>query len=214
MGHERCIQRVECFFLGRGLFFVPLLLWPCSLAAVAVTSDAASAHETDADSDAGPTRDARGEASADTTVDGDAGADAGSGGEVGDASDGHDVPTTETGGDGTDGPTAFASVAGVLSEHCAVCHDAQKHGLPTYGELDLTAAAAYDALVGKPTEACGGTLVVPGDAEKSYLVRKLTDAQPCFGLHMPRGFEILVPPPLDGPTMTLVRRWINDGAHR
>ena len=112
-----------------------------------------------------------------------------------------------------DGPALFAAVQAIFDARCIVCHDAQRQGLPTYPMLPLTAGASYAALVGHPAdETCGGTRVVPGDSARSYLIHKLSDAPPCEGLRMPRGFEVLTPPPLDEPTMAIIRRWIDAGA--
>jgi cytochrome c5 len=109
----------------------------------------------------------------------------------------------------------FADVQAIFDAHCTICHDASKQGLPTDPMLPLTADASYAALVGHPAEeTCGGTRVVPGNSADSYLIHKLTDVTPCEGVQMPRGFEIIVPPPLDVGAIAIIRRWIDAGAPR
>jgi hypothetical protein len=72
---------------------------------------------------------------------------------------------------------------------------------------------AYAAIVGQPApadEACGGTLVVPGSPDSSYLYQKLASPTPCAGSQMPRGD--FGPQPLAGCELDLVRGWIVAGA--
>ena len=59
-------------------------------------------------------------------------------------------------------------------------------------------------------ESCGGTLVVPGDPDASYLYQKLSSDHPCSGIRMPRG-EFGSEPLADCVT-ALVRAWIVAGA--
>jgi mono/diheme cytochrome c family protein len=116
----------------------------------------------------------------------------------------------------TDSPTgAFADVQAIFDGRCVICHDAQKLGLPSDPALPLTAGAAYDALVNRPAlETCGGTLVVPGQPEQSYLFRKVVDTTPCFGLRMPHPFESLIMVPLTAAQLATIRTWIERGALR
>jgi len=70
-------------------------------------------------------------------------------------------------------------------------------------------AAAYASLVGRGSRLRPGeTLVIPGDPDNSYLVRKLEGGPNINGLRMPRN---------NGPFLTLgqmlvIRRWIKEGA--
>ena len=62
----------------------------------------------------------------------------------------------------------------------------------------------------RPSEACGGTLVVPGSPGDSYLYQKLTNPAPCSGSQMPR--TDLLPAPLPACVTALVSAWIAEGA--
>jgi hypothetical protein len=75
--------------------------------------------------------------------------------------------------------------------------------------LILTDGVSYGNLVGRasslqPTS----TRVIPGDADNSYLVRKLEGASDITGLRMPRNSG----PFLTTGQMAIIRRWINEGA--
>ena len=79
--------------------------------------------------------------------------------------------------------------------------------------LALTAGASHDALVNVAAdETCGGTRVVPGSPDTSYLVQKLEQAKPCDGEHMPRAFELGLAPPLTTDELATIRAWIQAGA--
>jgi hypothetical protein len=133
-------------------------------------------------------------------------ADADAGGEVA----GHDDGSAGVDGHGS---ADFQTVLAIFAQRCTICHDAKTNGLPHYPMLSLVAADAYAALVGVPAdETCGGTRVVPGNADASYLMQKLTQDPPCFGLHMPRSFEIIPPQPLSADELGSIRSWINAGA--
>lgn len=85
------------------------------------------------------------------------------------------------------------------------CHDAM---VPAEG-LNLTAAASYAELVGKPSSQCGAyQLVEPGAPERSYLVMKLQGSGPCLiGTRMPKAMTALT-----SDRLQLVRDWIFNGA--
>lgn len=121
-----------------------------------------------------------------------------------------------TGGGGTSGggSATMAQVQALFTDRCVTCHDgARPNALPLYPQLSLTPADAYAALVNKAaTEPCGGTLVVPGSPDQSYLVAKLTQAMPCDGLHMPRSFEGPMTPPFTTAELGTIRSWISAGA--
>ena len=117
--------------------------------------------------------------------------------------------TTGTDTDDTDvaAVATFARVeAEVIKPSCAfsICH-----GGGSSGGLSLTGDAAADhaalvgvASAGKPDE----TLVIAGDPDNSYLVKKLEDASGIAGDAMPSTG------PLTDAQIQLVRDWIADGA--
>ena len=110
-------------------------------------------------------------------------------------------------------PGTLSDVQAIFDDRCVLCHDATKVGLPSYPQLSLTAGNARASLVNKQgLEVCGGTLVVPGNPDQSYLVHKLSDATPCEGSRMPRPYEIGTVPPLTEAQMTTIRSWISAGA--
>jgi len=85
--------------------------------------------------------------------------------------------------------------------------------LPTYPELSLVAGDSKAYLVNQPAlEACGGTYVVPGAPDQSYLIEKVSNANPCDGMRMPRPFEILPAQPLSPAEIATLRSWISAGA--
>lgn len=80
------------------------------------------------------------------------------------------------------------------------------HGAGT-GGLTLDEAGAYDALVDvDSTGSPGNTLVIPGDPDNSYLVRKLEGGPDIAGDQMPPGGQIA------DDQLQLVRDWIEAGA--
>lgn len=112
---------------------------------------------------------------------------------------------------------AFAPVQAVFDQFCVWCHD-PAHPFagdnPTFVEMPLVSPQSYDALVGVPAhESCGGTRVVPGDPEHSYLYRKITDETPCDGARMPRAGAILAMP-LPAAQVATIHDWIANGAGR
>jgi predicted CxxxxCH...CXXCH cytochrome family protein len=100
----------------------------------------------------------------------------------------------------------FDVVQQIFDTNCVYCHSQG-------ADVDLSAAVAWGNLVGRPappTESCGGTLVVPGDASASYLYQKLSSDQPCSGARMPRsefGSDAL-----PDCVTALVASWIAAGA--
>lgn len=70
-------------------------------------------------------------------------------------------------------------------------------------------AAAYASLVGRESRLKPGErLVIPGDPDNSYLVRKLEGGPNINGLRMPRNTG----PFLTEGQMIVIRRWIKEGA--
>ena len=101
---------------------------------------------------------------------------------------------------------AFETVLTIFAQNCVICHSVGN-------DVDLRPAQAWANLVNQPappTEACGGTLVVPGDPQASYLYQKLTNPHPCYGSQMPR--TDLFPDPLPSCVIALIEGWIAEGA--
>jgi hypothetical protein len=82
------------------------------------------------------------------------------------------------------------------------CHG---HGA-TEGGLSLAKDDTYDALV-TVTGSTGDVLVVPGDADASYLIWKLEGRPEITGEPMPKDA-----PAIDEERIALVRSWIDSGA--
>ncbi len=90
---------------------------------------------------------------------------------------------------------------------CTQCHVAG--GAAAGTGLFLTDATSYAALVGAQSRLRPGeTLVIPGDPDNSYLVRKLEGGPNINGLRMPRNTG----PFLTQGQMLVIRRWITAGA--
>jgi hypothetical protein len=101
----------------------------------------------------------------------------------------------------------FALVQKIFNDNCTTCHAGMG------AMVDLAPAVAWSGLVGQPAPApdtCGGTLVVPGDPDTSYLYQKLSSATPCYGEQMPLGD--FGPKPLPDCVVAIVRAWIAEGA--
>ena len=91
---------------------------------------------------------------------------------------------------------------------CTNCHTSAGRS-PAAG-LDLSHAAAYDQLVNMPARAVSGSMrVVPGDPDRSYLVRTIEGASGIAGQRMP-----INGPYLTGEQIAMVRQWIAQGAPR
>jgi hypothetical protein len=108
--------------------------------------------------------------------------------------------------DASTSAVSFDLVQTIFTTNCVTCH--------TRGDdLNLSAGVAWADLVNQPAptaEACGGTLVVPGDPSASYLYQKLTNPTPCSGSQMPR--TSLFPNPLPACVTALIAAWILEGA--
>jgi hypothetical protein len=94
----------------------------------------------------------------------------------------------------------------IFDQNCVTCHGPGN-------DLNLQAGASWPDLVNQPapsSEACGGTLVVPGSPGASYLYQKLTDPSPCSGSQMPR--TDLFADPLPACVIALCAAWIAGGA--
>jgi hypothetical protein len=93
-----------------------------------------------------------------------------------------------------EGVDLFASkVAPIFRERCVRCH----HGKKAKGGLDLTARR------GLMDGGASGTVVVPGKADKSFLVEQISGPKP----KMPREGK-----PLGKDQVAAIRQWIDQGA--
>ena len=90
---------------------------------------------------------------------------------------------------------------------CIGCHTDQ--GRTPASNLLLTEGRSYQQLVGRASLGKpGATLVIPGDPDNSYLVKKLERAPDIVGERMPRNNG----PFLTEGQMQVIRRWIFEGA--
>jgi hypothetical protein len=90
---------------------------------------------------------------------------------------------------------------------CIGCHSDQ--GRTPASNLVLLEGRSYQQLVGRSsTGKAGATLVIPGDPDNSYIVKKLEGATDIAGQRMPRGNG----PFLESGQMKVIRRWIEEGA--
>lgn len=80
------------------------------------------------------------------------------------------------------------------------------HGRGEGGLTMTSAATAYANLVNTPSTASGEIRVIPGNAEDSYLMKKLEN-RASAGARMP-----LTGPPLDATDLQNIRNWIDQGA--
>jgi hypothetical protein len=120
--------------------------------------------------------------------------------------------TTATSGDTAtqtvpEAPTFTEVNSEVFVPNCALsgCHSADSD--PQLNGFVFPTGGAYEALVNVPATMAGQTLVVPGDAQGSYLVLKVEDAIGIQGSPMP--------PPvggLDPAQIAMIRAWIDAGA--
>jgi hypothetical protein len=104
-------------------------------------------------------------------------------------------------------PVSFAAdIAPTLKTRCAVCHLTGQEA----GNLALHPKAAYASLFRRKSGEGAWLLVDPKKPDASYLVMKLE------GTHLKRGGKgarmPFAAPPLDPPTIALIRRWISEGA--
>jgi len=129
------------------------------------------------------------------------------------ACSGGDGPTdpvgNNNGGDGGDGPTVkadpsfAADIWDVLQRNS--CTSSACHGTGQGGLVMSSAAGAYTNLVNVASPTTGEVRVIPGNANDSYLVKKLEGRQSA-GNRMPVGGQ------LSDTDLTNIKNWINQGA--
>lgn len=122
------------------------------------------------------------------------------------------TPNPDGGGNdnGTDSdPVSFADdVQPILTNQCIVCHQPGGIAFADGINQDLRADSAYDAIVNQPSDRDASlTLVVPGDAENSFLFQKVSSDTPLIGVRMPQ-FQL----PLSAAQIDMIHRWIDEGA--
>ena len=99
-------------------------------------------------------------------------------------------------------PTWSADIVPLLQRCTAYCHPG------SYAPMSLANNVGYENLINIRSVQCsdGKMRVVPGDAESSYLINKLTGQGLCGGRQMPPSS------PLSAAEIDVFRRWINGGA--
>jgi hypothetical protein len=124
---------------------------------------------------------------------------------------GSDGPTAPGGDDPSGGGTAptvkedpsFASdIVPVFAREG--CTAGGCHGSPVQAGLNL-ASSPYTALVNIPSTQTGELRVIPGNANDSYLVKKL-EGRASQGVRMPVGGQ------MGSTDLTNIKNWINRGA--
>ncbi len=93
------------------------------------------------------------------------------------------------------GPLAYKDIFPLLKEKCGKCHGSDPDG-------DLVLLTYKDLMAGGEH----GSVVTPGQPEKSNLYLKLSDTPP-FGKKMPKKGAPLTP-----EEIALLKKWITDGA--
>lgn len=107
---------------------------------------------------------------------------------------------------------SFAEVSAVFHRSCLACHGDPAGGVPAGGlRLDAT---AREALLGVPSSEVNDLArVKPGDASRSYLMRKLLPRDETGGpLPGVAGARMPPGPPLAGSDLRLISDWIDSGA--
>jgi hypothetical protein len=95
----------------------------------------------------------------------------------------------------------------IFDSGCAPCHSDVNHA-PS-GGMNLKSGSAFASLVNVPSSGLAGAVrVIPGNADNSYLVKKLEGAAGIVGLRMPRNG----PPFLSDAQIKMIRDWITAGA--
>lgn len=104
--------------------------------------------------------------------------------------------------DPVSGVSFSSQVKPIFTSRCTGCHG-------RFGIIPpLTSELAWTSIVNQPApEDTSLMLVVPGDAEASFLFNKVSSESPPVGFRMP-----LIGEPLTAEQIGLIRDWINQGA--
>lgn len=132
----------------------------------------------------------------------------GSDGPTAPGGNGGDDPGGGTGGGDTrtikDNPSFSSDVMEIFDRRG--CTASGCHGTGEGGLTMTNASTTYGNLVDVASPISGEIRVIPGNAQDSYLVKKL-EGRAAFGAQMPLGGS-----PLDNIDLTNVRNWIGQGA--
>ncbi len=108
----------------------------------------------------------------------------------------------------TTGVSFSRDIQPIFDQNCVVCHQGQAAQAP--GGLVLASGSAYGNLVNVKSTESPLTRVVPGHAEQSYIMAKLSGNQTQVGgtgAQMPFGQQ-----PLTQDKINLIQQWISAGA--
>lgn len=86
----------------------------------------------------------------------------------------------------------------IFSSYCVSCHG---------GQSGVT-LSSYEAVMNSIGQQYGSSIVVPGDANASPIVDKISNSSPEHGVRMPQNG----PPYLSSNQISLIVDWINEGA--
>jgi hypothetical protein len=122
---------------------------------------------------------------------------------------GDETKDTDTDGGGATFTAVYDTVLNPTDTQKPSCELAGCHAAPSSNGMELDGRDnAYASLVDVDSEfATGEVLVIPGDADNSYLVKKLEGASGITGDPMPPPFG-----GIDPADVQLVRDWIDAGA--
>ncbi|MFN0134754.1 MAG: hypothetical protein ACKVS9_01405 [Phycisphaerae bacterium] len=96
----------------------------------------------------------------------------------------------------------------ILTASCAGCHGGLPFAALLGADIDLRSGKSFDSLLNQSSRnAAGRVFVIPGDADNSYLIEKLTESNPQEGARMP-----LFRSALSQERIDLIRQWIEEGA--
>ena len=93
----------------------------------------------------------------------------------------------------------------VFTPTCSNCHGRSNKAA---AGLYLTEGKSYEALLNKPSQVAGGTLVIPGDAENSVL-HQVVSSDLTTGRHYDHTKEVV-----NENTRRLIEQWIVEGAQK
>ena len=119
-----------------------------------------------------------------------------------------------------EGPVSFAQIRPLLKPSCALSSSCHASSASISGNLSLSEADAYCALVGasqgqttrSTAKAQFPSRVVAGNVDASFLYKKLTIRAPEAGVSTAQGQAMPPGQPWTDADLSLVRRWIAGGA--